>query len=217
MKEIIFIGAGGFGSECYEYLCDVMALHKDISFKGFLSTSNDLKPYGLERFFMGHYDDYDFKENDFVAITIGDPIARYKIYHLLKKKGVKFYNLISPKAFVTNINNIGEGNVITPFNSIASNVKIGNANIINGFCAIGHDCIIGSYNAINSYCGFGGFSSIGDGNFLGPNVIIFPKSKIGNNCKISAGSIVFKRLKDDCIAFGNPAQIIGKNEYFNFN
>ncbi|PAF43774.1 acetyltransferase [Helicobacter sp. 11S03491-1] len=217
MKNIFFIGAGGFGSECYQYLSDVMATDKSIVFKGFLSTSNDLAPYGLESFFLGHYDDYDFQEDDYIVIAIGMPLARYRLYHLFKQRGVKFYNLISPKAFVTNTHNIGEGNIIAPFNSIAANVKIGIGNIVNGFCAIGHDCVIGNFNVINSHCGFGGFTSMGNGNYAGMGTMFFPKSKIGDNCKISGASVVFKRIKNNSIAFGNPAEVIGQNEFFNFN
>ncbi|PAF48866.1 hypothetical protein BKH41_04350 [Helicobacter sp. 12S02232-10] len=217
MKNILFIGAGGFGSECYQYLSDVMNFDKTISFKGFLSTSNDLAPYGLEHLFLGHYDDYKFMENDYVVIAIGSPVARFNIYHLLKDRGVKFYNLISPKAFITHTNNIGEANVIAPFSVIAYNAKIGNGNLINVSCALGHDSEIGNFNVIGSYSGFAGFSSLKDGNFLGPRVSLFPKAKVGNNNKISAGSIIFKRLKDNTIAFGNPAEIIGENEIFHFN
>lgn len=217
MKNIIFIGAGGFGSECYQYLLDVMSIDKEICFKGFLSSSNDLFPYGLQKYFLGHYDTYKFDENDFVVIAIGEPIARYKLYHLFKTKGVKFYNLISPKAFITNTQNIGECNVIAPFSVVAYNTQIGNGNLINVCCALGHDSIIGNFNVIGSYSGFAGYSQIQDGNYLGPRVSLFPKAKVGSNCKISAGSIVFKRLKNHLIAFGNPAKVIGENEFFNFN
>ncbi|PAF47058.1 hypothetical protein BKH46_04880 [Helicobacter sp. 12S02634-8] len=217
MKNIFFIGAGGFGSECYQTILEVMAIDKNICFKGFLSTSNDLAPYGLEHLFLGHYDDYAFGRDDYAVIAIGSPIARFKIYHLLKNRGVKFYNLISPRALVTGLKDLGEANIIAPFSSLAYNVKIGNANLINSTCAIGHDSQIGSYNVIGSYCAFSGFSSIQDGNYLATRITLFPKAKVGSNNKISAGSIVFKRIKDHTIAFGNPAEVIGTHEIFEFN
>ncbi|MDE6886354.1 MAG: acetyltransferase [Helicobacteraceae bacterium] len=217
MKNIIFIGAGGFASECYQYLLDCMGIDKTLKFKGFLSSSNDLHKYKLEHYFLGHYNDYNFKENDYCVIAIGDPKARYNIYKYLKEKNVKMYNLISPKAFITNTDNIGEANIITPFCIIAYNAVIGNCNLINVSCAIGHDCVIGDFNIIGSYSGFAGFSKIGNGNYLAPRVSIFPKAVVGDNCKISAGSVIFKRLKSNKIAFGNPAEVIGDNEIFSFN
>ncbi|WP_459178017.1 LbetaH domain-containing protein, partial [Helicobacter aurati] len=108
-------------------------------------------------------------------------------------------------------------NVIAPFCVIAYNAKIGTGNVINVQSAIGHDSQIGDFNVIGSYSGFGGFSKLGNGNYLGPRVNLFPKSVVGNNCKISAGSIIFKRMRDDKIAFGNPAVVIGENEIFTFN
>ncbi|PAF45159.1 acetyltransferase [Helicobacter sp. 11S02596-1] len=211
MKNILFIGAGGFGSECYQYLLDVMAIDKNIGFKGFLSTSNDLYPYGLEHLFLGHYDDYDFKQDDYVVIAIGNVIARYKIYHLLKARGVKFYNLISPKAFITHLDHIGEANVIGPFSSLGLNTIIGNANIIGPYALVGHDCQVGNYNFISSYASFGGGASIGDCNFLAHKATLTPKTIIADNCTISANSVVSKKLKANTIALGNPAEIIGEN------
>ncbi|PAF43770.1 acetyltransferase [Helicobacter sp. 11S03491-1] len=212
MKNIFFIGAGGFGSECYQYLSDVMATDKSIVFKGFLSTSNDLAPYGLESFFLGHYDDYDFQEDDYIVIAIGMPLARYRLYHLFKQRGVKFYNLISPKAFVTNTHNIGEGNIIAPFSGIGLNTLIGNANIIGMYALVGHDCKVGNYNFISSYVSFGGGASVGDSNFLAHKVTLTPKTNITHNCIISANSVVSKQLKPNSIALGNPAEVIGTNK-----
>ncbi|PAF48870.1 hypothetical protein BKH41_04370 [Helicobacter sp. 12S02232-10] len=211
MKNILFIGAGGFGSECYQYLSDVMNFDKTISFKGFLSTSNDLAPYGLEHLFLGHYDDYKFMENDYVVIAIGSPVARFNIYHLLKDRGVKFYNLISPKAFITHTNNIGEANVIAPFSTLGINTIIGNANIIGAYALIGHDCKVGNYNFISSYTSFGGGASIKDFNFLAHKTTLTPKTNVENNCIVSANSVVSKKLKSNSIALGNPAEIIGIN------
>ncbi|TLD98683.1 hypothetical protein LS73_008415, partial [Helicobacter muridarum] len=133
------------------------------------------------------------------------------------KDKTRFYNLISPKAFVTHTNNIGECNVIAPFCVIAYNARIGIGNVINVQCAVGHDSHIGNFNIVGSYSGFGGFSMLGCGNYLGPRVSLFPKSIVGDNCKISAGSIIFKRVRSNKIVFGNPATIIGENEIFDFN
>ncbi|MDO7253942.1 hypothetical protein [Helicobacter cappadocius] len=211
MKNIIFIGAGGFGSECYQYLLDVMNIDKNIFFKGFLSTSNDLAPYGLQKYFLGHYDDYDFEENDYLVIAIGSPIARYRLYHHFKSKGLKFYNLISPKAFITHTNNIGECNVIAPFSTLGINTIIGHANLIGPYSLIGHDCRIGDFNFVSSYVSFGGGASIGNLNFLAHKATLTPKTLVQNNCTISANSVVSKKLRDNSIALGNPAETIGTN------
>ncbi|PAF47062.1 hypothetical protein BKH46_04900 [Helicobacter sp. 12S02634-8] len=211
MKNIFFIGAGGFGSECYQTILEVMAVDKNICFKGFLSTSNDLAPYGLEHLFLGHYDDYAFGRDDYAVIAIGNPIARFKIYHLLKNRGVQFYNLISPRALVSHTELIGEANVICPFSYLGLNTTIGNANIIGFYALVGHDCKVGDYNFISSYVSFGGGASIGSYNFLAHKATLSPKASMGDNCTLSAHSLIAKKLKDHTIALGSPAEPIGTN------
>jgi len=44
--------------------------------------------------------------------------------------------------------------------------------------------------------------------FVGANAIIMPGVRVGNHCVIGSGSVVTKDVPDNCIAAGNPAQII---------
>ena len=52
--------------------------------------------------------------------------------------------------------------------------------------------------------------SIGDNVWIGLNSIILKNTKIGNNCIVSAGSIVKGVFPDGSIIQGNPAVIVGK-------
>ena len=53
-----------------------------------------------------------------------------------------------------------------------------------------------------------GLVSIGDDVFVGANSTILCNVKIGNNVIIGAGSVVSKNIPDNCVAAGNPAQVI---------
>lgn len=52
---------------------------------------------------------------------------------------------------------------------------------------------------------------IGSKCFVGVNAIIMPGIKIGDETIIGAGSVVTKSLPSNCIAAGNPAEIIKIN------
>lgn len=56
--------------------------------------------------------------------------------------------------------------------------------------------------------------TIGDNVFVGIGSIILPNVKIGNNVVIGAGSVVSKDIPNNCVAAGNPIQIIGSYDDF---
>ncbi len=212
MKNIFFIGAGGFASECYCYLQDIMKVDKDIIFKGFLSTSNDLAQYGLSDLYLGSYDDYEFQEYDYAVIAIGTPSIRKQIYFMLKKRGVKLYTLISPYSVVPEQKNLGEGSIIANFVTIAANAKIGVCNVINSLSAVGHDVEISNFNVISSHADICGNTKIGNCNFFGSRCSTLPHTVIGDNNKIAAGSVLYKKYRDNNVIQGNPAVCICKTE-----
>lgn len=55
---------------------------------------------------------------------------------------------------------------------------------------------------------------IGDNVFVGANATILPNVVIGDNVVIGANSVVTKDIPTNCVAAGNPAQVIGSIEEF---
>lgn len=53
---------------------------------------------------------------------------------------------------------------------------------------------------------------IGKNCLIGERVIILPGTKIGDNCIISAGSVVNKEIPPNSIVVGNPARVYGRME-----
>jgi len=49
---------------------------------------------------------------------------------------------------------------------------------------------------------------IGDNAWIGANVVILPGVDIGTNVTIGAGSVVTKSIESDCVAVGNPCQLM---------
>jgi acetyltransferase-like isoleucine patch superfamily enzyme len=58
---------------------------------------------------------------------------------------------------------------------------------------------------LNSHCDITGYAEIGDRNFFGTHASMLPHSKVGSGCRIGAGSVVYKKIKDNILAVGNPA------------
>lgn len=54
--------------------------------------------------------------------------------------------------------------------------------------------------------------AIGEDCWIGGGTVICPGVTIGDRCIIGAGSVVTKDIPSDCVAVGNPARVIRKNE-----
>jgi sugar O-acyltransferase (sialic acid O-acetyltransferase NeuD family) len=215
-KNLLIAGTSGFALECYGQVLDVLN-RQDVwkekfsayTFKGFLGPDNRLKRFGLEKYYLGDENDFDFKPEDSVVVGVGEPDMREKVFDRLKKRKVHLINLISPFCLFPEGVEIGEGNIIAPYCLFARGAKIGNGNVINSYTSMAHDSEIGDFNELSSYCNLTGHTKMKDLNFLGPGVKMLPKSRIGSNCKVTAGSVVYKGFKDNAIVTGNPAYKVG--------
>lgn len=52
--------------------------------------------------------------------------------------------------------------------------------------------------------------TVGDDVWFGANVTVLPGVKIGSNVVIGAGSLVYKDIPDNSLAFGNPCTVVRK-------
>jgi sugar O-acyltransferase (sialic acid O-acetyltransferase NeuD family) len=208
LKEILICGSGEFAREIYHWIKQVQG----ILFKGFLDKNGDsLSRYNLSQFYISSEDNYDFCDNDYAIVAIANPHIRKKVFDSLYARGVNFYNFIHPSVIIGGNIKMGEGNIICPNSVLTTDIEIGTGNIFNINVTIGHDVKIGSFNTFNSHCDITGNVQIGDLNYSGSRVSFLPSCKIGNNNQISAGSVVYKGVKNNSILLGNPAKIVGDN------
>lgn len=210
MKKVFIVGGDGFARECHSNLNVMKRDDPSIEFGGFLGHGG----YGhtvnykhLQEFYLGEESDHTFKEDEYVIIGAGYPDLRRKIYNDLKKRNVRFFNLILGKygSSVT----FGEAN-ISLYTSLTVNTKIGDGNVFNGAVIVGHDTEIGDFNFFGSRSSVLGIVKIGNDNTVGTNAVILPHAKIGNNNKVAPLSAVYKGCRNNCYMLGNPALKVGE-------
>lgn len=211
MKEILICGSGKFAREVYWWVKQ-SENQLSIKFKGFLDFSDEnLKKHNLQEFYLGDDDNYNFSSNEYVIIPISEVHIRNKVFNSLKQRNVNFYNFIHPSVIMGGDISFGRANIICPNCILTTNINMGDCNIFNLVTTIGHDVTIGSFNTFSSHCDITGNVVIGDFNYSGSRVSFLPYCKIGNNNQISAGSVVYKGVKNNSLLLGNPAKKIGDN------
>jgi len=65
---------------------------------------------------------------------------------------------------------------------------------------------VGNFSSLMAHVDIGGWGSVGESTFMGTKSTLAPHKRIGDRCKISAGAVVMRSVKNDKTMFGNPAE-----------
>ena len=207
MKNLIIIGARGFGREYFNDLRQRENYGKDYIIKGFLDDKSDaLFNYAGYPPIITSVENYEIEKDDIFTCALGDPLFRRKYIEIILTKGGEFIKLISKGSIIHANAKIGKGVMIAHFCNISSDVIIGDYSIVQPYCNIGHDAQIGEYCSLESFSFMGGFSKIGNNVTLHTRSTILPNVKVGDNSIVGASSVVIRNVKDNTTVFGVPAK-----------
>jgi sugar O-acyltransferase (sialic acid O-acetyltransferase NeuD family) len=209
MKNLLIIGARGFGREVYSLATQTKEFNKEWTIKGFLDDKADaLDGFNNYPEIISSVEDYEVQEDDVFICALGDTVQKKKYISMIIGKGGRFINIIHPTAIVSTNTKLGVGTIICPFTYVSNDIKMGNFVTIQTHAAVGHDTTIGDYAQINALTFFGGYSRIEEGVTVNPGAMVAPKKKVGENSTIGLNSAVIKDIKPNCTAYGNPAKEI---------
>jgi sugar O-acyltransferase (sialic acid O-acetyltransferase NeuD family) len=214
MKNLIIIGAGGFGREVFGWAKHIQSSTNNWKIKGFLDDSNTaLSGYKGYPQIIGTPFQYMPSENDLFCCAIGNTQLKLKICRHLENIGAVFTTLMHPKAVISKNSKIDKGCIIGPNVVITTDVVIERYVILNVSSSVGHDAFIGEGCTINSHSDINGFVKLGKGVFLGSHASILPKTKVGEFATVGAGSVAIKRVKPFSTVFGVPATTISISQH----
>lgn len=213
MKDIVIIGAGGFGREVKVLLDDINKTQPTYIFKGFYDDG--VKMGSLVNGFnvLGGISDLnDVSTSIQVVVAIGAPDTKRKIIEQLNNPHLEFPTLIHPSVICSDdIVSIGKGCIICAGNIITCNIEIQDFVILNLMCTVGHDTTIKKYASFMPSVNISGEVIIHESVYIGTGAKIINQLEIGENTIIGAGAVVSKTLPANCTAVGIPAKVIKQN------
>lgn len=201
--KIIIAGAGGHG----KVVCDTL-LAQSLDVKGFIDKDPQKWKSSLVGIpILGDIDALTDRQLA-IAMGIGDNMAREKVFHHAKTLGFRFVNAIHPSAVIGRGCRLGEGIVIFANVVINPDTQIGDDVILNTSCSVDHDCVLEAHAHLAPGVRLAGNVKVGEGTLLGIGTAVIPGIKIGAHSIVGAGSVVIRDVPDNCVAVGNPAQVI---------
>ena len=142
------------------------------------------------KYFLKNYN----RKNDFLIISISDPIKKFEIFNRLRlKKKIKLFPpLISLSATIKKKVKIGNGSIIMDRAYIGENVKIKENCSIGVSTLISHDSKINSCSEVSHKSKIAGNVNIGKKCFLGLGSIVTQNLKLSDGCFVGAGVLIKK-------------------------
>lgn len=147
-----------------------------------------------------------------IIIALGEPHYRRLLNEKVKEAGHNLATIIHPDAQISISAEIAEGLVARKGAIVSCDAKVGRNVFLQNYATVGHGAVVGNNCQLSSFCGIAGNCVVGDNVFIGLNVMMKERTKIGSYCIIGMGSCVFKDVPDEMIVMGNPARIVKKNE-----
>ena len=209
MKDLIIIGAGGFGREVSWLVENINAKNSAWNLLGFVDDDQSILGKVLDGYpVLGGMDWLcSYSKDIFVVCSIAKPSIRKNVVSKCRtNKHISFATLVDPHAIVGRNIEIEEGCIVCAGTIITIDATIKQFSIVNLSCTIGHDAILDEYTTLYPTVNVSGHVAIGKGAEIGTGSQIIQGLSIGEDTVIGAGSVVIRDIPSYCTAVGDPAK-----------
>jgi sugar O-acyltransferase (sialic acid O-acetyltransferase NeuD family) len=192
---IILVGGGGHCASCI----DVIEQEGRFRIAGIIDLEINLHKKVLGYDIIA--DDNDMpelcKEYHHFLVCIGQiktANKRRELFHMIKNNNVTMPTVISPRAYVSQHAQVGEGTIVMHHAVINAGATVGANCIVNTSAIIEHDAVIGSHSHIATAAVINGGARIGAGVFIGSNAVCRELIAIEDECVVGCGAKVFENI-----------------------
>lgn len=209
MNRVVVVGAGDFGREVAVWLKhDRLFMGSDTLVFIDDNTEAFARHTDLQASLIGSIEAYEPLQGDRVLMGISNPATKKIVDNKLSSRNVQFSTFIHNSVIVAYDATVSNGCIICPNATVASGAFIDRLVTINISSTVGHDAHLGAYSSLMSHVDITGWVSTGECCFFGSHASILPRTFIGSNSKVGAGSVVIRRVAEDSTVMGVPARKI---------
>jgi sugar O-acyltransferase (sialic acid O-acetyltransferase NeuD family) len=206
-NPVLIFGAGDIGVQALDIF-----RRNNVLVYGLLDDKKELhgQEYG-DVSVLGDTDDAGFVnivgEKCEAFVAIGERSVRERLVEtLVEDRKTMPVNAIHDTAVVSEMAEIGHGNLIAARVTVGPKSKVGSHCLVQAGAILDTWVQIGNYVTIGSGAIINDRVKIADGAFIGSGAIIVAGIEIGKNARIGAGSVVIENVPAKATYFGNPAK-----------
>ena len=214
MKDLIIIGASGFGREV-AWLVERINKAAEASGEhewnllGFIDDNPELEGKTVGGYpVLGGAACVSKYPDAMCVCAVGAAKTRKLIVEKPEFKNTRFATLIDPKVEISDRVAIGEGTIICAGTIVTVDISIGRHVIINLDCTIGHDAVLDDYVTLYPSVNVSGATHLSTCVELGTGAQIIQGKSVGEYAIVGAGAVIVRDIPAKCTAVGSPAKPI---------
>lgn len=209
MKDIVIIGAGGFGRETAWLIEENNRVSKEWNIVGYVDDNPHAGDAPLPYPILGDTRWLGAIEHAACAVcAIACPGARQQIIRSLERNSnIQFPSIISHTVCTSGVR-VGRGCIVSVNSIFTTDIQLDDFVIIAAGACIGHDAHIERYATIYPMACIGGTVTIGAGSEIGSGANIIQNLRIGPHTILGAGAVVVQDIPKNSTAVGCPARVI---------
>lgn len=212
MKDLIIIGAGGFGRELawvIKLINEKQPTWKLLGFVDSDKTKHHTKLNGIE--VLGDLEVLEnYDKSVFLVCAIANTVIRKKIVKSITNK--KFATIIAPDVLIGENSSVGEGSIVCSNSIITVDTHIGKHCILDFKSMVGHDTKLEDFVTLYPNVTIAGNVILRECVEMGTCSNTNQGIEIGAYTKVGSGAVVVSSLKEQIVAVGIPAKEIKKGE-----
>ncbi|MBX4135794.1 acetyltransferase [Pseudomonas sp. S5F11] len=217
-KNIVILGAGGFGREVHAWLLDWIARGDGQQTQthcwkvaGFIDdNASAMDAFANMPPVLSSIEDFVSVPNTFVVCAIANPKVKKKVVGRMLDKGAQFLSMVHPTVVMGTNVRLGRGTVVCPLSMLSADISIGEFVTINATCTVGHDAKISRFCTLSGHCDVTGGVVLEEGVFMGSHAAVVPNVTVGEYAVIGASSLVVRKVQPGTTVFGVPAKRISR-------
>ena len=214
-RNIVVIGAGGFGREALDIIEAINAdtAHESWQILGVVDDRpSDLNLERLYRrgiAYLGSSEEVRRAHPEaWYVVGIGSPVVRRRIAADFDADGWHAARLVHPRAVIGSVGEIGGGSVICGGAQLSTNTRLGAHVHLNPGSIIGHDTVLEEFVSVNPGAVVSGEVVVRPGVLVGAGAVILQGLTVGEGATIGAAACVIHSVGAGQTMVGVPARIL---------
>ena len=210
MRNLIIIGAGGFGREVAWTVEEMNRHFSDVDrmkIAGFADDNKSLTGRVVDGYaVLGTLDELPNPENFWFHCAIGNNKSRRSLAERCLALGMTPAAVVHPSALIAPNVEVGPGGYIGAYSILNPSVSVGRFVLINQRVAVGHGSVLEDYSQANPGAQINGACHLQAGALIGSNASLHPGVSIGENAIVGSNSQVLRNVAPRTTVNGVPAR-----------